>query len=99
MSLIPWKGGKALLWDVTCKDTLAATYIHFISKKVGDAARLGEDVRRNKYKELFSRFCFLPFSVETLGPWGADAKKMNYTVRKKINSQVTINQYDILLKE
>jgi hypothetical protein len=34
---------------------------------------LGEDAKRNKYKELFSRFCFLPFSVETLGPWGADA--------------------------
>jgi hypothetical protein len=27
-----WKGGKALLWDVTCRDTLAATYIPLTSK-------------------------------------------------------------------
>ncbi|CAH1375490.1 unnamed protein product, partial [Tenebrio molitor] len=59
MSLIPWKGGKALLWDVTCRDTLAATYIPLISKNAGDAARLGEDTKIIKYKELFSRFCFL----------------------------------------
>jgi hypothetical protein len=25
----------------------------------------------NKYKEFFPRFCFLPFSVETLDSWGA----------------------------
>jgi hypothetical protein len=88
MSLIPWKGGKALLWDVTCRDTLAATYIPLISKNAGDAARLGEDTKIIKYKELFSRFCFLPFSMETLGPWGADAKKIYYIVREEHQQHV-----------
>jgi hypothetical protein len=47
---------------------------------------LGEDAKRNKYKELFSRFCFLPFSVETLGPWGAGAKNVITFLGKKISS-------------
>jgi hypothetical protein len=81
-------GKVARLSYGTCRDTLAATYIPLTSKKAGDAARLGEDAKRIKYKELFSRFCFLPFSVETLGPWGADAKKFITLLGKK--SLVTI---------
>jgi hypothetical protein len=54
MSLVPWKGGKALLWDVTCRDTLAATYIPLTSKKAGDAARLGEDAKRMKYSVILN---------------------------------------------
>jgi hypothetical protein len=58
------------------------------SRKAGDAGRLDEDVKRSKYNELFSRFCFLPFSVKTLGPWGADAKKNYYTVREENQQHV-----------
>jgi hypothetical protein len=92
MSFVPWKDGKALLWDVTCRDTLAATYIPLTSKKAGDAARLGEDTKKIKYKGLFSRFCFLPFSVETLGPWGADAKNVITLLGKKISSMSNDNK-------
>ncbi|KAH0817586.1 hypothetical protein GEV33_005205 [Tenebrio molitor] len=58
MSLVPWKGGKAFLWDVTCRDTLAATYIPLTSKKAGDAARLGEDAKRMKGSKLFKNCQF-----------------------------------------
>jgi hypothetical protein len=33
ITLIPWLCGKPLLWDVTCTDTLAKSYIELSSKK------------------------------------------------------------------
>jgi hypothetical protein len=51
------------------------------------------------YKELFSRFCFLPFSVETLGPWGADAKKFITLLGKKISSMSNDNKSTLYLTQ
>jgi hypothetical protein len=92
-------GKVARLSYGTCRDTLAATYIPLTSKKAGDAARLGEDAKRIKYKELFSRFCFLPFSVETVGPWGADAKKCITLLGKKISSMSNDNKSTLYLTQ
>ena len=38
LTLIPWKEGKCLTWDVTVADTFAATYVTAISVKAGEAA-------------------------------------------------------------
>lgn len=76
MTLIPWHGGRALLWDATCRDTMADSYIASTSRKAGEAARLGEIQKRGKYSELESRFIFIPFAVETFGAWGSDAKNL-----------------------
>src|ERR1700743_587208 len=35
LTLIPWKRGKSLIWDVTVKDTLAPSYIHLSSLNAG----------------------------------------------------------------
>jgi uncharacterized membrane-anchored protein YhcB (DUF1043 family) len=37
------------LWDVTCTDTLAQSYIRLSSKKAGEATRLGENVNKSRY--------------------------------------------------
>ncbi|XP_063545795.1 uncharacterized protein LOC134753786 [Cydia strobilella] len=42
MSLIPWRMGRALVWDATCADTLAASYISATSKQAGAAADVRE---------------------------------------------------------
>ncbi|CAH2267248.1 jg14716 [Pararge aegeria aegeria] len=42
MTLIPWRLGRSLLWDATCVDTLAASYIQFTSSIMGAAATSAE---------------------------------------------------------
>ena len=87
MSLVPWRSGRALLWDATCKDTLCKSYISRTRAKSGEAASLGESQKRAKYKELEDRgFLFVPFAVETFGPWGDEAKKLisEISVKTKI---------------
>jgi hypothetical protein len=49
ITLIPWLCGKPLLWDVTCTDTLAKSYIELSSKKAGEAARLRENAKKSTY--------------------------------------------------
>ena len=38
MSIIPWKRGKVLVWDATCPDTLAPSYITLASREAGAVA-------------------------------------------------------------
>jgi hypothetical protein len=71
--------GKPLLWDVTCTDTLAKSYIGLSSKKAGEAARLRENAKKSKYVtvETYNNYHFVLIAIETLGPWGDDAKQNN----------------------
>ncbi|KAM3964314.1 dnaJ homolog subfamily C member 10-like [Aphomia sociella] len=58
MSLVPWTCGRSLVWDATCVNILAPSHI----RKTFVRAAFGAEIR------------FLPFAVETLGPWGPEAK-------------------------
>ena len=70
MSLIPWKNGKYLAWDVTCNDTLAATYVTITSVTAGGLANWSEDKKLEHYKDLGERYIMTPIAVETMGSWG-----------------------------
>jgi hypothetical protein len=59
------------LWDVTCTDTLAQFYIRLSSKKVGEATRLRENVKKSKYLTMTTNnnnYYFVPIAIETMGP-------------------------------
>ncbi|CAH2239011.1 jg23577 [Pararge aegeria aegeria] len=76
MTLIPWRLGRSLLWDATCVDNLAASHIQGTSSMVGAAATNSEQAKRRNYENLESSFFFVPFGVETLGPWGPEARAL-----------------------
>src|SRR2546429_5645387 len=76
LTLTPWTMGKPMAWDFTCSNTVAKSYINATSKTAGEAARLRETVKRSKYQSLMDNFHFIPVSVETLGPFGKDAKEL-----------------------
>ena len=40
MSIVPWKHGKSLVWDATCLDTLAPSYIALSTMMLDDASIL-----------------------------------------------------------
>ena len=48
LSLIPWANGKLLLWDFTCSDTFASSYVDSTSKHVGSAAKTAEMKKINQ---------------------------------------------------
>jgi hypothetical protein len=69
MTLVPWSKGQILVWDATCVDTLAPSYVEKCSQNSCSAANLAAKRKRNSYKDIISQnFYFIPFAFETLGP-------------------------------
>src|SRR6218665_1219265 len=51
-TLIPWSGGRTLLWDATVIDTVATSYIQETAAAAGGAAEIAAARKHAKYKEL-----------------------------------------------
>ena len=66
-TLYPWTIGLILIWDYTCRDTLAASNVLGCSKEAGSAAMAAEEIKRKKYSELAKDNHFIQ---ETFGSWG-----------------------------
>jgi len=52
VTLLPWKQGKCVAWDVTVSDTLAQSYVHETSQTPGAAAEAAAERKTNKYMSL-----------------------------------------------
>jgi hypothetical protein len=87
VTLISWKEGKALLWDVTVVDTLATSYLRWTVKEAGKAAENAEERKIVKYSNLAGRYHFQPLGFETLGAWGPSAKALISTIGKKVRER------------
>ncbi|KAI8423271.1 hypothetical protein MSG28_014298 [Choristoneura fumiferana] len=74
VTLVPWKLGRALVWDATCVDTFALSHIQATSSRAGAAADQAQLLKRRKYSSLLKDYEFAALAVETLGPWSADMK-------------------------
>jgi hypothetical protein len=64
VTLIPWKKGRTLVWDVTCVDTLAATHLNGCSRRSGSAALSAEKLKYRKYSRIKESYTFVTFSIE-----------------------------------
>ena len=70
MTLVPWSKGKYLVWDFTCNDTLASTYVTMTSVTAGGLADKSEEMKLEHYQDLVSTNIVTPIAVETMGSWG-----------------------------
>lgn len=84
MTLVPWRLGRPLVWDSTCVDTLAMSHVTTTCQKPGGAAANAETAKRRKYLSLGDNYIFVPFAVETLGPWGPEAHQLFSLIKKKL---------------
>ena len=89
MTIIPWAKGRALVWDVTCWDSLAPSYIHWSSTGCGLVADYAATKKCNLYKELSHSHWFQPIAFESLGTFGRDAldfiKELSRRTRRHTN--------------
>lgn len=71
---MPWRNGRCLIWDVTCPDTLAASYLDKAVSGPGVVATEAETRKRHKYSTVDdSMYIFQPIAIETLGAFGSSA--------------------------
>ena len=66
LTLVPWKKGRCLTWDVTVGHTMA----HLVRscEAAGGAAEHLAELKTEKYEELAKSYEFCPIALETLGP-------------------------------
>jgi len=84
LTLIPWKQGKPLCWDFTCRDTFAPTYLKASAARPGHAAALAELDKHRLYEDLEERYLFVAVAVETTGVFGEEGLKLIKKIGQKI---------------
>ena len=85
LTLIPWKVGKPLTWDVTVSSTLAASYIESTSRTAGAAAELADIRKSAKYANLEPTHVFQPLAFENLGSMNESAIQFFSELGQKIS--------------
>ena len=86
MTLFPFKEGRSLVWDFTCIDTLAKSYLKETAVKSGAAAEKAEIAKLSKYEELQKDYYMVPVAVETFGAWGPEGTCLIKTIGGKIQA-------------
>ncbi len=75
------------MWDVTCPDTLAKSYVDKAVTGAGVVASLAELKKRQKYSNIDQHvYFFQPISVETFGAFGADTLEFLVSLGKRLIS-------------
>ena len=92
-TLIPWKRGKPLAWDVTVPHTYAASHLAETAESAGAAANKAAANKISKYSTFTTTHHFLPISVETGGPWNPESSEFIAELGKII-SQITFEPLD-----
>ena len=70
MTVFPYSEGKALVWDATCINTYATSYLSAAAVAAGAAAKDAEERKVRKYSALANRYIFQPVAFETSGACG-----------------------------
>jgi len=86
LTLFPWERGQSLVWDATCIDTVAVSYLRISALESGSAAEFAQNKKHSNYTYIKSQnYFFVAFAVETFGPWSSDSIKLIDKIGKKLN--------------
>ena len=95
VTVVPWKSGRALAWDITCCNIFAPFYSTVAASGAGMVARHAEEQKKALYDELDSTHVFIPIVIETSGVLGDDTlaflKEVGYRLRSKSQNPQSFN--------
>jgi len=83
--LIPWQGGKSLVWDVTVVSRLVQSYVDRAATSVGMVAELAAERKLMKYSNLPTNLIFQPVAVENLGAFSSSSSDFISALGHKIS--------------
>jgi len=63
------------VWDFTCSDTFAPSYVASTATLRGSAADGAADAKRKKYEFLGGAYTFAAIDVKTSGVWAKESLK------------------------
>lgn len=86
LTLIPWREGRCLIWDVTIADTTAASYLPLTAALAGSAAESAATRKEAKYIDLSARYDFVPVAIESHGPLGSKAAEFLSALGRRITA-------------
>jgi len=84
LTVLPWSGGRCMIWDFTCPDTLAASHLNRAVIGPGAVANDAERRKATKYMALSGRYIFTPVAVESLGALGEEAMTFFRDIGRRI---------------
>ncbi|OXA62831.1 Neuropeptide capa receptor [Folsomia candida] len=86
LTMVPWSRGRSLVWDFTCADTFAPSYLSATSIRPGAAAETAQSAKHRKYAFLQDRFLFVPVAMETTGVWAKEGLYLIEAIGERIAS-------------
>jgi len=86
LTMVPWREGKPLTWDVTVICPLAESYIGDSATNAGSAAEAAATRKATKYTVLERTHIFQPVAVENLGTMNASAYGFLVGLWRKISA-------------
>ena len=86
ITLVPWREGKSITWDVTIADTVADSYLAATSTTAGAAAEAAAERKNLKYAALMQFNLFAPLAIETFGPICAEGQAFIRELGKRISA-------------
>lgn len=85
MTLIPWARGQSLVWDATCVETFANSYLKQTSTRAGSAADQAVRRKHNLHQKIKGQnYKFVALAVETMGSWSTKAKQFLQYLGKRL---------------
>ncbi len=73
ITVIPFKEGKSLAWDVTCPHPICSSWLHRVTTGKSATEEV-EQRKKKKYAQLQDRYIFTPIAIDTIGAYGPDTK-------------------------
>ena len=84
VTLLSWKHGKCLAWDVTMPDTFAASHLPTTALNHGSAAESSATLKTQKYANIAQTHIFTSVAIETSGILSIQARELLRTRKKNI---------------
>ena len=92
-TVIPWKGGRLLVWDATCPDTLAPSHLQLATREAGAVADQAVRRKMPNYIKLAATHHFVPVAIESTGVFGPQTHAFFHELSRRIKEETGTRIY------